>query len=112
MDTYSREWNLTRDAREGGQTTCIPGICQTTTKSDVTARKYQNYHGYENLTSRGKGSTNAKYDTTGSVGAPARKGIIVGHHDRHTKIECRVYHSGRRRDSTKTSHCTTHGRYG
>jgi hypothetical protein len=81
MDTNSRGWNITRDAREGGQTTCSHGRRQTTKKSNVTARKYQNCHRDENLTSRGKGITSTKDDARGSAGAPTRKDITTGFQD-------------------------------
>jgi hypothetical protein len=74
MDIASRGWKITRDAREGGKTTHNHGRCQIAIENDVTARKYQNCRGDENLTSRGKGSTSAKDDATCSIGAPARKG--------------------------------------
>jgi len=112
MDTTSRGWNFTKAAREGIQTPCIHGRHQTVTENNVTARKNKKNCGDENLTSRGKGSTNAKDDVTGSVGAPVRKGRTVGCRYQCSKIECRAHRSGRRRATTKIIHCETRGRYG
>jgi hypothetical protein len=80
--------------------------------SITSARKDQNFRGYEKLTRRGKGSTSAKDDATISVGAHARKGRTTSHRDRHKKIECRAHRSGRRRDIIKPSHHAVHGIYG
>jgi hypothetical protein len=82
------------------------------TENDVTAIKYQNFHGDENFTRRGKGSTSEEDDVTYSIGAPVRKGRTTSCLDRRKKIECTMHCSGRRRAATKPSHCATHGRYG
>jgi hypothetical protein len=111
MDTTSRGWKLTRDAREGGQNTRIHRRRQTMTGNDVTTRKDKKYREDEKFTSRGKGSTSAKDDATGSVGVPARKGRTTGHRDQRKKNESIAHRSGRRRDATKPSHRATRGRY-
>jgi hypothetical protein len=73
MDTASRGWTLTRDAWEGGKTTCIHSRCQTVIENDVIARKDLKFHGYEDFTGRGKGSTSTEDGAAGLVGAPTRK---------------------------------------
>jgi hypothetical protein len=105
MDTTFRGWELIRAAGEGGQTACSNDRCQTTTEDDVTSREDQDDHKNEEFTSRGEGSTSAKDGTTGSIGAPTRKGGAAGHRDRRNKAENRVDRLGRGTTTTKLS-CT------